>query len=105
MKTRLTGKGFGNEVYAFHGTPSRNLDSILTNNLDLSKSKSGPGVWLSEFPAVSRGYGDALILFRLLQGQVGVDCRIVQPDKDNYTVETILQNPDQCLPCYVYHFN
>ena len=110
MKAKLKAKGCGDEVYAFHGTKAANVDSILEKNLDPGRPTAngkihGPGVYLSEFPSKSMAYGDALILFRLLQGQSGVDCKIVNADQDNYSVETIIQNPDQCLPCYVYHFN
>ena len=45
----------------FHGTPQRNIDSIIRNNFDLSIRANGralgDGVYFSEQPEVSLGYG------------------------------------------------
>jgi hypothetical protein len=58
-----------NEVLAFHGTNSANIDSIVRTNLDPSRVPihgrvHGQGCYFSEFPDVSAGYGDGLLLFR-----------------------------------------
>ena len=108
------------EVYAFHGTDSRNIDSILRNNLDPNRVATngrahGHGCYFSEFPDVSFRYGNGLILFRTLPGHEYVG-KLLQIPKEyqskkvicgfgdtNYGDMLIIQNPDQFMPYFVYH--
>ena len=56
-------------IRAFHGTQSGNVDSILKTNLNRKVGQVyGSGYYFSEFPQVSQGYGDALILFKVMPG-------------------------------------
>ncbi|EDO36121.1 predicted protein, partial [Nematostella vectensis] len=59
------------EILAYHGTRSANIDSILRNNLDIKfaqRQAYGRGNYFSEFPEISMGYGDGLLLCRVLPG-------------------------------------
>ena len=64
------------EILAYHGTDKKNIDSILKNNLQLSYARRqahGRGNYFSEYPSVSLGYGDGLLLCRILPGKEFVD--------------------------------
>ena len=64
------------EVLAYHGTDKANIQNILKSNLQLSYAKRqayGKGNYFSEFPAISLGYGDGLLLCRILPGKEFVD--------------------------------
>ena len=111
-------------VFAFHGTPQRNIEEIMKENFSLAKVKRtayGHGIYFSEFPDVSIRYGDGLILSKVLPGksyicgsggprdhiQSGYDSHIVEPDGEHQSKGKMLVigNPDQILPCYVIHFS
>ena len=73
-KKTLAAQNFTEEIYAFHGTSSQNVDSILKTNLDPRRAPAhglvyGSGCYFSEFPNFSLNYGDGLILFRVLPGK------------------------------------
>ncbi len=103
-------------VLAFHGTPAQNIMSILKSNLDPARHSSqahGRGHYFSEFPQISQGYGDGLILFKTLPGKEysGRDhqwpnhnSKKVQPEHtQGYGDMLIIDNPDQFMPFFVYH--
>ena len=114
------------EILAYHGTASTNIDSILRSNLQLSFAKRqayGKGNYFSEFPAVSLGYGDGLLLCRILPGKEYVDsthCDIPQDYNSKKVLRSQLtggsaaaanasgeiitiENSDQILPFFVIH--
>ena len=65
-----------NEILAYHGTASANIDNILQTNLQVSYARRqayGRGNYFSEFPAVSLRYGDGLLPCRILPGKEFVD--------------------------------
>ena len=132
--TRKTFKSQGipdTEILAYHGTDKKNIDSILTSNLQLSYARRqahGKGNYFSEFPSVSLGYGDGLLLCRILPGKEFVDASDSNiPDGHNSkkvllggqsanstgaatTVTAnasgemiIIENSDQILPFFVIH--
>lgn len=98
-------------VFAYHGTPSQNVDNILKCNLDRkSREAYGPGYYFSEFPAVSEGYGK-LIAFKVLPGKeyVGSDSnahtagtlyqsRKVQEDSDGFGTMLVINDNTQFVP-------
>ena len=56
------------ELLLFHGTKKESLNSILENNFDLGlcvRMAHGDGIYMSEHPEVSFGYGDQLLLCRV----------------------------------------
>ena len=111
------------EVYAFHGTDSKNIDSILKDNLDPKRAPTngrvhGQGCYFSEFPDISFSYGNGLLLFRTLPGNEFCGKSMNIPDEyqskkvicglgdaNNYGDMLIIQNPDQFMPYFVYHFS
>ena len=120
MRSRLGMSGV-NCILAWHGTPSTNIDSIVENNFSLSHlSKNsgdtgwyGAGIYFSEFANVSQGYGDGLLLCKILLGKVykintintgcakkdGYDSHMAGGGK--YGTEIVIFDMDQILPCYV----
>lgn len=66
-------------ILAFHGTKLVNINNVVGKNFDLSKLASnsgdrgyyGAGIYFSEFPKVSIGYGDTgkLLLCKVLPGK------------------------------------
>ena len=111
-------------VLAFHGTQPYNVDQIMKENFRLDKIKRtafGHGIYFSEFPDVSIGYGTGLILCKVLPGKsnpcdqsapnakipLGYDSNIVRPHQDQQgrAEMIVIDNPDQILPCYVIHFS
>ena len=111
-------------VLAFHGTQPYNVEQIMKENFRLDKIKRtayGHGIYFSEFPDVSIGYGSGLILCNILPGksyccdqglqnnriQPGYDSNIVRPHQDQQgrAEMVVIDNPDQILPCYVIHFS
>ena len=120
MKARLNNEQApSNEILAYHGTKVENIDSILKNNLQLQYAKRqahGKGIYFSEFPDVSIGYGQGLLLCRLLPGKEFVDSsgrnipqgyhsKKVQPQASamDSGQMIIVENSDQILPAYVIH--
>ena len=114
------------EILAYHGTASTNIDSILKSNLQLCFAKRqlyGKGNYFSEFPAVSLGYGDGLLLCRILPGKEYVDssnCDIPKGYNSKKVLRSqptggsaaaanasgdmiIIENSDQILPFFVIH--
>ena len=96
-KSRFKGFKEGErEVLLFHGTDSTNIESIFNNNFDLGMAPAnrpkvwlvecprgwqiqslslqamafGRGIYMSEYPAVCLGYGNVLVLCRVLLGRV-----------------------------------
>ena len=89
-----------NIIRAFHGTNSANVDSILKTNLNRKVGQAyGSGYYFSEFPQVSQGYGDALILFKVMPGNeyTGNDSN-KHVDNDRYqcrkVVGSVVRNND-----------
>ena len=121
-KKTLAAQSFTEEIYAFHGTSSQNVDSILKTNLDPRRAPAhglayGRGCYFSEFPDFSLNYGDGLILFRLLPGKEylnetndsdwtakGYNSKKVRATADRYAEQIIIQDPGQFLPFCIYHF-
>ncbi len=110
------------EMLLFHGTRAQNVQSIIRNNFDTALSRRqayGPGIYFSEVPAMSFGYGEALILCRVLTGRVQKGRKVpAQFDPAQYDSYQALEvdgvsgvayvhvvgDPDQVLPYCVYHF-
>ena len=105
----------GSEVLAFHGTSSGVVDSILKENLQLKYAKReahGKGNYFSEFPDTSMGYGDALLLFRVLPGKeytgpdktwTSFDSKKVGGDVEGFGDMLIVQDSSQFVPYAVYN--
>ena len=107
------------EILAYHGTSSVNIDSILRDNLDPTRAPAhgrahGDGCYFSELPTTSIGYGDGLILFRVLPGKehdesgsqpIPPDChsKKVSGDSAGYGNMLIITDAAQFLPAYVIH--
>ena len=105
------------EVLAFHGTASKNLDSILKENLQMKYVKRhayGKGTYFSEFPDTSLGYGDCLILFRTLpgkehcdssSGEIPANCQSkkVGGNAEGFGDMLIIKDSSQFVPYAVYH--
>ncbi len=122
MKKKYGIQKEGKVILAFHGTNPTNIDSIMKDNLRLDKLSTntgnkgnfGAGIYFSEFPNVSTGYGK-LLLCRVLPGksyecpglmigaslQTGYDSHLFQKDADGRGKELVIFNKDQILPCYV----
>ena len=90
------------EILAFHGTDTSNVENILNVSLNPKRSpkhglRYGRGCYFSEFPDFSRKYGEGLILFKVLPGkefedetkddtwvQKGYHCKKVLANTDRY---------------------
>ena len=106
------------EIFAFHGTPFANVDSILQTNLQYQNvarahgQAHGPGNYFSEFPDVSLGYGQGLILFQVLPGKeyeggerdvpAGFNTKKVSGDNQGFGVMLIIKDSSQFLPIAHY---
>ena len=56
-------------IFAFHGTQIQNIDGICRNNLNtINHAVHGHGYYFSEFPDVALGYGQGLLMFKVLPG-------------------------------------
>ena len=105
----LTDHGRGDCLLLFHGTPQRNIESILKNNFNLfiiaNGRKYGDGVYFSECPEVSLEYtGDqkSLILCNVL---VDNSIKLVKAGKNDSRCWTIVvPEVNQILPRYVINF-
>ena len=111
------------ELTFFHGTRNVNVDSILTDNFDLSRCHRfahGVGIYFSEFPDISLRYGRELILCRVLPGRVQTQSDGRQLNREQFDslhvdwlpdhIEVndnslasaskihVISNPDQILP-------
>jgi hypothetical protein len=103
-------------VLAFHGTKNDAVENILNENLQSQywkRSLHGNGNYFSEFPDTSMGYGDALILFRVLPGKEfigqnkkwdGFDSKKVGGNTEGFGDMLIIENSDQFVPYAIYHF-
>ena len=116
-----------NRILAFHGTKVENVDGIMKNNFRLDHLSAnsgdrgwyGAGIYFSENPGTSLGYGKALILSWVLPGKVynctqredgidlkdGYDSHGFGPDKKGYYEEIVIFNSDQILPTYVINYS
>jgi len=108
-------------ILAFHGTKLENINPILRNNFDLAKFKVGVhgfGIYFSEQPEVSTGYAsncNSMILCKILQGRVGVNCKEVVMDRADERCWAIVvgetngrrddSTMNQILPAYVINYN
>lgn len=122
-------KGEESEVIlAFHGTKLENIDPIVKNNFDIQrlgastgdKGYYGAGIYFSEFPSVSMGYGNIgkLLLCKVLPGKTytcmhlmvgascmpGYDSHGFDRDHNGRYKELVIFNSDQILPCYVINY-
>ncbi len=116
-----------NELHFFHGTKDGNIESIMRDNFDLQKSvrfAHGKGIYFSEFPDVSLGYGEALLLCRALPGRIQTQPGRLDPSQfDSLRVHPVaaynpqsqepvktksyihvIADPDQILPFCRIHF-
>ncbi|PAA46420.1 hypothetical protein BOX15_Mlig016543g4 [Macrostomum lignano] len=101
-------------VYAFHGTNRNSADQIFKENFRLDKCTRqayGRGIYFSEFTHISKDYGDALLLCRVLPGRevdyppppnkpAEYDCVRVRDSSSDYSNMLVISNPDQILPVY-----
>ena len=104
----------------FHGTKSRDaVTNIMDNNFQCSLGgKFGPGVYFSEYPSYTFGYGGMshLIVAQVLPGKTfampaprnqplepGYDSHGGVARGDGTFAEIVIFNTDQILPCYVIH--
>ena len=119
-----------NIVLAWHGTPRANIDGMVHNNFDLKRLSEnsgdhgwyGAGVYFSELESVSRDFGDALLLCKVILGKVHEmrrreNGRALKPGYDSHVVlrdggrlsgariqcgrEIVIFDVDQILPCYI----
>eukprot|EP00667_Euglena_gracilis_P000085 EG_transcript_85 len=125
-KKQLAASGKGDAILAFHGTRLRaSIDSIVHNNFDPQLVGSatgcvhGLGFYFSEFPDISLGYGQHLLLCQVLVGKeydeqprdnfngkplkAGYNSHRVQANAAGCAAMVIVADPDQILPLYVLH--
>ena len=125
-RTKFRSQGISDrEILAYHGTKKANIPNILNTNLQLSfaqRQAYGRGNYFSEFPAISLGYGDGLLLCRILPGREFVDSspsnipsgynskKVLRmttagaAGAANASGEMIIiENSDQILPFFVIH--
>ena len=110
-------------IFGFHGTKSTQIvDNIMNNNFRPSTGgKFGAGVYFSEQPAYTFGYGGQqhLIMAQILPGKTlecrnsgmgsalctqGFDSHGGFKQRDGSFNEVVIFNTDQILPHYVIHF-
>ena len=59
------------EIFAYHGTQPTNVDSICQNNLNIiRRTAHGHGYYFTDHPEISLAYGQGLIMFKLLAGNI-----------------------------------
>ena len=101
-----------NERLVFHGTNEENIGSILRQNfrLDLChRFLHGKGVYFSEFPDISLGYGSGLLLCRVMLGRTYTgsgmpeewDSKLVSPDHQGKGQMVVVPNTKQILPAFI----
>ena len=96
------------EVYAYHGTPASNVDSIVKTNLDPKKARRqayGKGCYFSEYPEVSHGYTqNCMFIFRVLL--VKGKYKEVSPDQNNggYCQMLVIDDNSYFKPEFVLYF-
>ena len=110
-------------IFGFHGTKSQQIVAdIMTKNFHPSRlGKFGAGVYFSEQPAYTFGYGGSnyLIMAQILPGKTfnctsaamgtalctpGYDSHGGYKQPDGHFNEVVIFNPNQILPYYVIHF-
>ena len=72
MAAKYGKKKEAHPVFAFHGTKPDNIEQIMKENFRLEKIKRavyGEGIYFSEFPDISIGYGTGLLLCKVLPGK------------------------------------
>ena len=129
MAKKYPGKPEADPILALHGTNPTNVPSIVKNNFSISylaqntgnEGAYGDGIYFSEFPAVSIGYGGngCVILCEILPGRsydcpgtmlgaglmTGYDSHRARKDSEDRGHEMVIFDPDQILPRYVIHFH
>ena len=101
-----------NERLVFHGTKEVNIDNILRENFRLDKCHRfahGKGVYFSEFPDISLGYGAGLLLCRVMLGRTysgqglpeGWDSKLVAPDSQGKGQMVVVPDTRQILPAFI----
>lgn len=91
------------EIFAFHGTPSQNAQSIIENNLDPNRRKRGFGFYFSEYPSKSHAYTqDCMFVFKLLLLE-GEYQKVFEGAK-GYCVELIIQDNTLFKPVFILRF-
>ncbi|GAM17278.1 hypothetical protein SAMD00019534_004530 [Acytostelium subglobosum LB1] len=113
-------------VFGFHGTASKNILSICSNNFSVPGSNGvkhatdsgwyGKGIYFSEFPEYSIGYisdCSKILLCKVLLGKSYKCSGLItgQPCQTGYTShlspdekELVIFHPDQILPAYIVHY-
>ena len=106
----LRAKGCGECYLFFHGTPEKNIPSILRNNFDLSIVENGRahgnGVYFSERPNVSLGYctdQKKLLLCKVLMGDNSTEVKKGNRN-DPRCWAVVVPDVDQILPKYIINF-
>jgi len=100
------------ERLVFHGTNEGNIESILMENFRLDKCRRfahGKGVYFSEFPDISLGYGPGLLLCRVMLGRTYTgsglpedwDSKLVAPDDQGKGQMVVVPNTKQILPAFI----
>ena len=113
-------------IATFHGTKASNAESIMHANFSFEKivrGAYGKGIYFSEFPLTSLGYGDALLLCKVLPGRSydcpcdcpgqmnmsdcmsGFDSHRVDKDKNDRGNMNVIFCADQILPMYRIHYS
>ena len=71
-KNEFAAKGIPNdEIFSYHGTQPENVDSICQNNLNkILRTLDGHGYYFTDHPEISLAYGQGLIMFKLLAGNI-----------------------------------
>lgn len=107
------------EILAYHACAVSNVGNILRENLQVKYARVhayGRGIYFSEFPDISMGYGAGLLLCRILPGREfvsnnnasipdGYHSKRAQPASGALSGGeiTIIDNSDQILPSFVIH--
>ena len=96
------------EVYAYHATHMKNVQSIIKTNLDPNRTPIhgrayGFGCYFSEHPTFSMKYGqDCMFIFKLLlvQGKY----KKVQPDEAGFCLQLVIEDVSLFKPEFVLYF-
>ena len=110
-----------NIILAWHGTSKNNLDDIVENNFNMSiigRGSYGKGIYFSEYANISQGYGDGLLLCKVILGKSykmkktapgiglkkGYHSHIVHNSSQKYGDEIVIFDVNQILPCYIVKY-
>lgn len=112
-------------IFGFHGTKSISVDGIMEKNFNIdliaqntgNPGQYGAGIYFSETPEVCFGYGDSLILCKVLLGKcldvtgkaavkgkpvtAGYDSHGAHPTSHGHYQIIVIFDADHILPCYV----